>query len=111
MLRNHDGSFSTNWFEGRGMSSDIERRLQTSGHILEWLVYSLPRVDLEDARIIQSVDYLATLMLNHRSHEWEIGPRGHAIRALALYDQRVFGGRPGQLERRLAEMVPGHPRR
>ncbi|MCA9178605.1 MAG: hypothetical protein KDB14_29290 [Planctomycetales bacterium] len=107
-LQNPDGSFSTEWFKARGMSSDIERRLQTTGHILEWMVFSLPQVDMQDERIVRSVDYLASLMLQHRNQAWEVGPRGHAIRALALYDQRVFGGMPGQLEKRLAKLVPNH---
>lgn len=108
MLQNRDGSFSTEWFERRGMSSDPERRLQTTGHILEWMVFSLPEVDLKDRRITRSVNYLASLMLSQRRRDWEIGPRGHAIRALALYDQRVFGGSPGKLDRRLSQLVPNH---
>jgi hypothetical protein len=39
-LQNRDGSFSTEWFEKREARPDTQRRLQTSGHILEWLVYS-----------------------------------------------------------------------
>ena len=34
-------------------------------------------------------------MLQNRDHDWEIGPRGHALHALALYDERVFGSKPG----------------
>lgn len=97
-LRNSDGSFSTNWFEGRGGDPDRNRRLQTTGHILEWLVFSLPEERLTDPEIVESVDYLTNLMLSYRTQNWEIGPRGHAIRALALYDERVFGGKPGQRE-------------
>ena len=41
-VQNADGSFSTNWFEGPGNSADIERKLNTTGHTLEWLLLSLP---------------------------------------------------------------------
>ena len=41
------------------------------------------------------MDYLTELMLRNRDHDWEIGPRGHALHALALYDERVFGSKPG----------------
>ena len=101
-LQNSDGSFSTQWLERREASGDIERRMQTTGHILEWLIFSLPEKDLTDPRLVKSVNYLTTLLLNNRSEDWEIGPRGHALRALVLYNDRVFGDKPGELRTLLA---------
>lgn len=95
-LQNRDGSFSTDWFKRRADSGDMDRKLQTTGHILEWLVYSLPEEQLGSARVVRSVNFLANLMITQRRHEWEIGPRGHALRALALYNERRFGDKPGQ---------------
>jgi hypothetical protein len=95
-LQNADGSFSTNWFARRGDQPDWDRRLDTTGHTLEWLVYSLPQDQLSDVRVVRAVEYLADLMWRYRGREWEIGPRGHALRALSLYDERMFGGRLGQ---------------
>jgi hypothetical protein len=89
-LQNRDGSFSTQWFEGRGDWGDAERRVQTTGHILEWLVFSLPKERLRDPQVIKAVTYLVNLM--NQQHQWEVGPKGHALRALVLYDQRTFGG-------------------
>lgn len=89
-LQNRDGSFSTEWFRGPGSRPDLGRRLQTTGHILEWLVFSLPERDLTDARVVRAVDYLATIMAANPDREWEIGPLGHALHALALYNERVF---------------------
>ena len=89
-LRNRDGSFSTEWFKKRSSAGDKDRQLQTTGHLLEWMVYSLPRNELSDPRIVQSVEFLNQLMTRHRFHDWEVGPRGHALRALSLYNQRVF---------------------
>ena len=83
-LQNADGSFSTQWLERRDASNDIQRRVQTTGHILEWLVFSLPEKELTDPRVVKSVNYLATLLSNNRSQDWEIGPRGHALCAGAL---------------------------
>ena len=94
-LQNRDASFSTNWFAGRGRDRDINRRMETTGHILEWLVFSLPQQDLLQPKVTRAVDYLTELMLRNRDHDWEIGPRGHALHALALYDERVFGSKPG----------------
>lgn len=94
-IQNRDGSFSTNWFEGRGMDRDIDRRLQTSGHILEFLIFSLPKEELTSPEIVRAVNYITTIMEQNPKHDWSIGPKGHALHALVLYDQLVFGTKPG----------------
>ena len=81
---------STEWFGGRGTDPSPARRLQTTGHVLEWLCYSLPDSEIRGPRPRAAVDYLADLMWQHRNRTWEAGPLGHAIHALALYDERVF---------------------
>lgn len=101
--QNSDGSFSTRWFTGRGAQADIERRLNTTGHVLEWMLLSLPDDRLNDPRLVRGIAYLTNLMWNYRNQAWEIGPKGHAIHALALYDERVFGGKPGQRQIELAQ--------
>lgn len=106
-LQNPDGSFSTSWFERRNSTGDLNRRLQTTGHVLEWMIFSLPEDDLTDPRVVKSIDYLATLLLNNRNEKWEIGYRGHALRALALYSERVFGDKPGERREMLARR-PGN---
>jgi hypothetical protein len=101
-LQNRDGSFSTSWLERRNSRGTRDRKVQTTGHILEWLAFSLPEEQLTDPRVIKSVNYLASLMLSYRTHKWEIGHRGHALRALALYNERVFGDKPGERRALLA---------
>lgn len=91
-LQNPDGSFSTKWFEGREAIADPQRRLQTTGHILEWLVFALSVEELKDPHIVRSVDYLAELMLSDGKIQWNVGPKGHALRALALYKRRFYRG-------------------
>ena len=95
-LRNRNGSFSTKWLERREAREDEQRRVQTTGHILEWLVYSLPEEQLRSPEIVRTVTYLNHLMWEQRSTQWEIGPKGHALHALNMYDQKVFGARIGQ---------------
>lgn len=95
LLQNPDGSFSTEWFERRGADRDLDRRLQTSGHILEFLIYSLPREELTSPKVVQAVNYLTTILEKNPRHQWSIGPKGHALHALVLYDQLVFGAKPG----------------
>lgn len=88
-LQNADGSFSTEWFKGRGAKADLDRRLQTSGHILEWLAYSVGDETLDDPRLIKAVSYLAGILDRDRSHDWSIGPLGHGLHALAIYEERM----------------------
>jgi hypothetical protein len=89
-LQNRDGSLSTNWFRGRGDDSDINRRIKTTGHILEWLCYSLSDEELRQPKTIAAVTYLTNLMYSNYDNEWEVGPMSHATHALLLYDERVF---------------------
>lgn len=95
-LQNEDGSFSTDFFRGRNGYGDINRRIETTGHILEWFVASLSDEQLRDPRVIKSVTYLTKLMLDNKNYEWEIGPKGHALHGLAIYSERVFRDKPGQ---------------
>lgn len=97
-LQNRDGSLSTEWFRGRGDEDDIDRRVKTTGHILEWLCYSLQDQDVRSAKTFRAANYLATLLATNFNHEWEVGPLGHAIHALRLYDERVFQPYDGQDE-------------
>ena len=102
-LQNSDGSFSTNWFAGSGSGGDINRKLNTTGHTLEWLLVSLPDDQLNNPRLVKAAQCLTALMWNYRDRAWEIGPRGHALHALALVDERVFGGKPGERKVELAQ--------
>lgn len=89
-LQNDDGSLSTEWFRGPGDEEDIDRRLRTSGHLVEWLVYSLEDQELRSYKTIRAVNYLTQLLAKNADHEWHLGSIGHAIHALVLYDKRVF---------------------
>lgn len=93
-LQNRNGSFSTKWFEGRADNRDTQRYQETSGHITEWLAYSLSEEQLHQPNMIQAVNFVADLMIENRDFDWKIGPRGHAIRALALYHERAYGQKP-----------------
>jgi hypothetical protein len=101
-LQNPDGSFSTDWFAGRADFGPPTRRLETTGHITEWLAYSLTKEDMVEARMTKSVRYLADLLMDNRNEKWGIGPLGHGLHALALYDERIFGGQPGTRAEELA---------
>jgi hypothetical protein len=103
-LQNPDASFSTEWFVTRADYGDSGRRLQTTGHITEWLAFSLSKEQLVEPRMVKSVNYVTNLLLENRNEKWSIGPLGHGLHALAIYDERVFGGKPGTREQQLAEV-------
>ena len=86
-LQNPDGSFSTEWFRGPGSEADLDRRLKTTGHILEWLLYAAEDKHFTYPRTVKAVNYLSNIMWNNRTRDWEAGPLGHAIHALVLYDR------------------------
>ena len=89
-MQNSDGSFSTQWFRGPGRERDIDRRIKTSGHILEWLVYQSTDEELDSSRMVRGVNYVTNLLYNNSDHQWEIGPHCHALHALQLYNRRKF---------------------
>ena len=89
-MQNPDGSFSTRFFTGRGASPDKARRLLTTGHISEWLAFSLSDEELINPKMVKAMDYLATLLVRGQRGGWEVGPLGHALHALNIYNDRVF---------------------
>lgn len=103
-LQNPDGSFSTEWFEARANDPNVERKIQTTGHILEWLIYTLPDEQLQSPPIQKAIRYLLGTLGAEPGRDWPIGPRGHSLRALALYNQRVFGAQPGKLKQYIANL-------
>ena len=91
-LQNRDGSFSTEWFKYLAdRDDDIDRKIQTTGHILEWLVASLDQDDLFQPRVTAAVEFLNASLAREPSREWKIGPLGHALHALTIYQERAWG--------------------
>jgi hypothetical protein len=91
-LQNRDGSMSTDWFEGREDNGDMDRKIQTTGHMVEWLLTITPDAKLQEPRLVNAVRFLANTIYTERGHDWKIGPKGHALRSLAMYYERVYGG-------------------
>ena len=73
-----------------GDDDDIDRNVRTTGHQLEWLVYSLSDQQLRDWRTVRAVYFLTNLLYSNYDNEWDTGALSHAVHALAHYDERVF---------------------
>ncbi len=102
-LQNPDGSMSTSFFRRRNDQGGVVDRVRTTGHVLEWLVFSLPDENLGDERVTKAVHYLTDALNSDRRRKWHFGTLGHAVHALVLYEQRVFGAKPGQRRREWEE--------
>jgi hypothetical protein len=91
-LQNSDGSFSTEWFKyPADREDDIDRKIQTTGHILEWLVSSLDQERLYESRVVAAAEFLCGALQSEPSRDWKIGPLGHALHALNIYQERAWG--------------------
>jgi len=92
-LQNPDGSFSTDFFRGPGNAPDMQLRMNTTGHILEWLALSLPNQELKAPWVEQAVSALTQMFMDIRSSEMESGTLYHAVHGLLIYYARVYDGR------------------
>ncbi len=90
-LQNGDGSFSTNFFGGPGNVPDMERRLNTSGHIFEWLMLSLSDEELKEQWVQDAANALTMMFLEIENRPMEGGTLYHAIHGLLMYYARVYG--------------------
>jgi hypothetical protein len=89
--QNPDGSFSTDFFRGPGNMQDMQLRMNTTGHILEWLAYSLPEPELRREWMERAVNRLALMFLEIQNQSMESGTMYHAAHGLRIYHERVFG--------------------
>lgn len=89
-LQNRDGSMSTAWYEHREDNGKLDRKIQTTGHMLEMLMVVTPDHQLQTPQMLRTAEFLANAMYSERGRDWEVGPKGHALRSLAMYYQRVF---------------------
>lgn len=88
-LQNADGTFSTEYFEGRGYSNDFETRLNRSGHTLEFLALALPQSRLKEAWFRKGVAAIADELLRNKHSPAKCGSLYHALSGLMIYRNRV----------------------
>lgn len=90
-LQNPDGSFSTDWFNRAEDGDDVERKLRTSGHMLEFLVSTADQHVLYHPRTVAAVQFVADVLYGEPQRDWKIGPMCHALHALSIYQERLWG--------------------
>lgn len=89
--QNADGSFSSNYFRRGGRTADLTLDLSVSGHILEFLMLALSDEQLSEPWVRRGVVHVCDVLQKTRTVPLECGALYHAIHALILYRQRVFG--------------------
>lgn len=87
-LQNPDGSFSTSFFRGPGNASDRKLRINTTGHMLEWLAISLTDAQLQESWVQRAANSLSLMILDIQDSPMEGGTLYHAVHALRLYTSR-----------------------
>ncbi len=96
-VQNADGSWGPAYFAGRSTSREPAVQLRCTAQMLGWLVRWAPAEQLDDPRLVRSVQYLLELLGGH-GQAWNL--RGlstrdfaavmHALDALSAYDERFF---------------------
>jgi hypothetical protein len=89
------------FFLYKGFNPNAFDTMFSSGHILRWLVFSLPENELRDPQVIRTVMSLAMTvnrvrpetMANSLSHK-QLESLAVSLHALSIYYQRVFGDDP-----------------
>jgi hypothetical protein len=89
--QNADGSFSTEFFRGRGNDSDKQLRINTTGHVLEWLALASPEEELRAPWVQNAASALSLMILDLRAEPIEGGSLYHAVHGLLLYHARLYG--------------------
>lgn len=87
-LQNPDGSFSTDFFRGPGSVGDMQQRINSSGHIFEWLALSLSDEQLQASWVREAANALSLMILEIQSSPMEGGTLYHAAHGLRLYRAR-----------------------
>jgi hypothetical protein len=86
-----DGSFSTNYFARAAASAEIDARISTSGHVLEFLMVALPDEQIREPWVTRAVLHLVDCLEKTQKFDLECGALYHAAHGLRLYRERRFG--------------------
>ena len=90
-FQNKDGSFSSEYVSGPGFTNNIDRRINTTGHVLEWLALALTDQELRQRWVEDAAAALTTMILNNKQEAIDGGSLYHAMHGLYIHRQRVYG--------------------
>lgn len=85
-----DGGFSINYFQRSSTSPDLGLRINTTGHVLEFLTLALTEEELRQPWVERAAAYLSDLLEQTTELPIECGGLYHAAHGLMLYRLRRF---------------------
>jgi hypothetical protein len=88
--QNSDGTFSSNYFQGPGYSTDFVKRIGTTGHILEFICVAVPQARLQEEWVHRAAAALAHELIENRQASAECGALYHAVDGLSIYRTRMW---------------------
>ncbi len=86
-----DGSLSTGFFDRPSTSAEVDKRMASTGHILEFLMVALDDDELEQPWVKRAAVHLVECFEKTKRFDLECGALYHAARGLELYRMRRFG--------------------
>lgn len=100
--QNPDGTFSTEYIckpNDPNNPADNVRRINTTGHVLEWLALSLTKKELREPWVEDAANGLSLLILGCQGVDLESGSLYHAAHGLQMYYARIWGNPAGSAEK------------
>ncbi len=115
-IQNENYLWHPKFFLFKGASADAYETLYSSGHILRWLLLSLPEKKLEDPKVVKALASLASTLSRIPTNinagtmsDRQLESVAVSLHALAIYNQRVFGDEPEVNESLEEKAGPGQP--
>jgi hypothetical protein len=90
--QNPDGSFSAEWYRTPAHTGDVNRRLTTTGHCLEFLMVALPQDELSKPWVRRAVERICHDLIDPRGVPVDgkaVGGMYHSVNAIMLYSERM----------------------
>ena len=91
--QNPDGSLSANFLARTGTSVDLPGAMHAGGHTLEFVILASNDDELREPWVERAVVRLCDLFRKTKPIDLECGALYHAAHGLAVYRERMFGGR------------------
>lgn len=89
MQQNSNGMLSSNYFRGRQYKQDLNKRMASAGHLLEFLMIALPQEELREQWVRRAIQASAQDLLQNRKAFVKCSPLYHSVNALNIYLDRV----------------------
>ncbi len=94
MQQNSNGTLSSNYFRGREYKKDFDKRMASSGHLLEFLMMALPTQELNAPWVRRAIEATSNDLMANRKAFVSCSPLYHATSALSIYLDRVSAAAP-----------------